>query len=331
MINLQINYLAWSVLFVALFVSSMVLYLVMKYLKQDYLTKKGQRYQATYMPIWHLYLMEYNHLPSELAPKNNIERQQIEVILFSYLRNFDSESLDAKITAFANRHLETYYRKRMKHPKWSIRMNALKAISAFKLDRLLKECDKRIQAKRTSKEEFYEILHIYSKMDQEAFLKAFLKVEAEFSEFEYKKLFVDASKGTIDALWDLREVLSLNCQYSLLEVIGSKKEESYLPMLESLLRDSDSEIRIRSLKAIYAMGHTRELPPYLHFITSNNFVERLMVTRLFGIYPIEEVAPYLEQLKEDKEWLVRQEVAGIYSKADQFRSPLGGNEHENNN
>jgi HEAT repeat protein len=82
-----------------------------------------------------------------------------------------------------------------------------------------------------------------------------------------------------------------------------------LTFLENNLSHDDTEIRIRSLKAINEMGMITDLDRYKVFLDSPVWEERLMLAKLLGAFPLEQVYPYLEELLQDENWWVRSQSA----------------------
>jgi len=192
-------------------------------------------------------------------------------------------------------------------------MNAMYRIIDFYIDSLVNDC-KALKARNLSAEEQFLLLKIYSSFDSKTFLKEFLSLTVAFSEFEYKKLLAGVSSEILEELLDCFDKLPLNVQCSIIDILGIKRNSEYLSFLESMLQHENTEIRIRSLKAIYAIGIISDLNQYMPFIDSSIWEERLMMAKLLGVLPLSEAGLHLEKLLTDQSWWVRSQAATTIGK-----------------
>jgi len=271
-------------------------------IKREYLEKVDNK--------WNRYLLNEEDKPidKELIPKDRYEVQVVENLFLSYLENVNSLTMQEKIVAFSNEYLEVYYRKHLNSPKWSTRMNALYRIYDFQLHTLLDDC-RDLENEKASKEERFQLLKIYSRLSNEHFLSTLLSKSINFSEHEYKQLLNKVPNENVERLMERFDELQEFCKYALIDMLGQKRNIDYLPFLESLLLNTNSEVRVKSLKAVYEIGWINTPEMYIHFVYSTIWEERFMVAKLMGLLPLGDTISYFQILLQDTSWRVYTEAA----------------------
>lgn len=283
-------------------------YLIFKRMREIQQQRKTQLYIKQTQTVWYDYLINDARFTPRLVPNHKFEIYGVEEIFQAYVNNLANPDLIEKISQFSNRYFKLYYQKQLKSLKWSIRMNALYRIAEFHIDRLLDECKKRVQRKET-REEYFQILKILAIFDADTFLQEILHSVVPFSEYEYKKLLSSVHSHILENLTQHFAELRPTCQYSIIDILGVKRNGTYTPFLESQLQNADAEIRIRSLKSIYEIGFVRDLQKYVAFVGSPLWEERLMTAKVLGHSPLDLSLPYLERLLQDSSWWVRSQAA----------------------
>ena len=187
-------------------------------------------------------------------------------------------------------------------------MNAMYRIVDFGIDSLACECEKIGKGKR-SQEERFQLLEIHLAFNPDAFVEEFSTLSVNFSEYECKKLLIGVATETLGKLACQGDELPLACRYSLIDVLGIRRDIEFLSYLEDNLRNENPEIRIRSLKAINQIGVVTELEKYKPFLSSCLWEERLMMAKLLRNLPPNQVYPCLEELLQDENWWVRSQAA----------------------
>lgn len=266
---------------------------------QDYINDKQN--------MWYEYFFTETPLDPSLIPKDKYEIRGVETVFLSYLKNISNPSLTAKIKGFSNEYLSDHYRTNLHSKKWSIRMNTLYRINDFHLDSLLDEL-KNMSIGKFSLQERHELLIIYSKFDREAFFSNFDTLSAAFSQYEYKKLFTDLNSDIMKSLMEDSHTLSIDCQCSIIDVLGLKQEKSSMEFLGLKLQHDNPEVRIRSLKAINEIAILDSIENYLDFIESDIWEERLMLAKILGKFPMADSKVYLNKLLKDESWWVRRQA-----------------------
>ncbi|PKR83420.1 HEAT repeat domain-containing protein [Heyndrickxia camelliae] len=313
MIEISINVLIRGIILLSVFLLFVCIYLsIRRGIEVAHLQKKNS-YIKNNQTLWYRYFRDEISFTRKLIPKDKFEIQGLEEIFLVYIKHLSNESIQNKIKQFSNQHLKQYYQKKLKSRKWSSRMNAMYRIIDFYIDSLVNDC-KALKARNLSAEEQFLLLKIYSSFDSKTFLKEFLSLTVAFSEFEYKKLLAGVSSEILEELLDCFDKLPLNVQCSIIDILGIKRNSEYLSFLESMLQHENTEIRIRSLKAIYAIGIISDLNQYMPFIDSSIWEERLMMAKLLGVLPLSEAGLHLEKLLTDQSWWVRSQAATTIGK-----------------
>lgn len=257
---------------------------------------------------WYQYFIHDAPFTAEMIPVKDNEIQGLEDIFLSYLQNISDPTIKEKIRDFSNQYLRQHYLKLLHSKRWSIRMNAIYRISNFGIDSLADECRK-MGERKPSKAERFQLLVNHSNLNADTFLEEFLPLSATFSEYEYKKLLFNVNSEILKKLTSQMDELPLNCQYSIIDVLGFKGDMAFLPFLESSLQHENTEVRIRALKAINEIGVVTGMEKYLPFVDSSVWEERLMAAKLLGNLPLSDVYQYLRKLLQDDSWWVRSQAA----------------------
>ncbi|WP_212933434.1 HEAT repeat domain-containing protein [Robertmurraya siralis] len=308
MIELSIRILLTITVLMFALLLVVIAYLMLKRGLEVSRNKKKMKYIETKQKEWYSYLIEDREPSSTLIPNNESEVKAVEEIFSSYLYNISDSEILAKIKLFSNNYFKEYYRSRIRSHRWSTRMNALYHIFDFQMDELVEECEQ-LEIKKLTLQEQVQLLKIYSICHKEVFITKLLQCPTTLTEYEYKKVLYRLDPTVLEQLIVRMDDLPLECQYSLIDILGVKREPQYLSFLESCLHNDDAEIRIRTLKAIFEIGIITDLDKYLPFITSQIWEERLMMAKLLGALPISITSSYLQELLEDENWWVRTQAA----------------------
>lgn len=263
---------------------------------------------------WDLYLRGENDLHEGMIPRNKLEIQALERVFLTYILNFSDKEIKEKIQGFACQHLRHYYKKLLQSKKWSIRINALNRVIDFHMDCLLDEC-KQLEKENLAHEEYFLLLLIYVKLDANYFLKVIQSREEILSENEYKRLVMELDAASLSQVLSQYNEWNSSFQQAIITVLGMKRDVSPLSFLEHKLVGTDSEIRIRALKAINEIGAVSSMEKYLSFVDSPVWEERLMVAKIFRNVDFQEALPYLKKLIQDESWWVRSEAANTINQS----------------
>lgn len=314
MIEISIDLLIRVIVMLSGLLISLSIYLTYQRIREVSLQKKKKKYILENQNKWYQYLNHEGFSATELIPMNECEIKGVEEIFLAYIQNLSNPEIQEKIKDFSNQYLRQYYLKLLHSKRWSLRMNAMYRIVDFQIDSLVSECEK-IEGEKLSNDERFHLLVIHAVFNPDTFLKEFFALSITFSEYEYKKLLLGVNSEILIKLIGQMDKLPLDCQYSLIDVLGIKRNIEYLTFLEGNLQHENLEIRIRSLKAITEIGVVTDLEKYLHFVASSLWEERLMMAKLLGNFSLSRSYPYLVKLLEDESWWVRSQAAKTIKQA----------------
>lgn len=258
--------------------------------------------------LWYQYLLQNGAFFKEMIPKNESEIEAAESLLLSYLRNTSNYTIRLKIYFFAKSYFTDYYKRGLKSKSWSKRMNTMYRISDFRLDSLVKYVDK-MKVKNRSLDEKFQILKMYSLLSKNKFIEKFLTTKTVFSETEYKMLFTLVEDDILVEILKKLDVLPQSAQYALIDTIALNGNMQFVELLEQCISHENTEIRIRTLKALEKIGVLKSIDMYIPFVESPLWEERLMVAKLFKHAPLSYTYQYLVVLLQDQNWWVRSQAA----------------------
>ncbi|MGI6071572.1 MAG: HEAT repeat domain-containing protein [Lachnospiraceae bacterium] len=309
MIKIPLDFLIKGIGVLFLLLIFLSIYMVVNGIRENIISKKQNRYILSKTDLWYRYFHDEISFSAELVPNNRAEIKGVEEIFLAYVENISSPAVKEKIRQFCNQYLKQYYSRLLSGIRWSTRMNALYRVISFEMDSLIDRCKKMQKKAGLSPEERFQLLIIHSVFDEADFIKEFVNLSANLSEYEYKKLLSRFDSGILKKLTYQINDFPTVYQYYFIDALGTSRNIDFLEFLESNLSHEDSEIRIRSLKAINEIGIVTDLGKYKVFLDSPVWEERLMLAKLLGIFPLELVYPYLEKLLQDENWWVRSNAA----------------------
>lgn len=320
LIHLSVDLLLIVIAVLILLLVGFSIYLTFKRSGEVLERMRKEKYIRNKQDGWYEYFQD-GTFTFTLLPKNKMEIEGLEQLFRSYLKNVSNPDIKEKIRQFCNQYMKRHYRTLLKSKRWSIRMNTLNRIAEYRIDSLLNDC-RRLERKKLSQDEYFQLRKIYSLFDAELFMEKLANSPAVFSEYEYKKLLAGTKDELLRKLLGRAEELPLPCRTALIDILGMKRSGEYLPLLESMLRHEHPEIRIRTLKAIHEIGIIVQLDPYVPFVSSPIWEERLMVAKLLGNIPLSQSYSYLKTLLEDSSWWVRSQAAKTIGNDKQGRELL---------
>jgi|GEM_PF-2446948 len=93
------------------------------------------------------------------------------------------------------------------------------------------------------------------------------------------------------------------------DLFGQAKAIQALPLLESFLKSTNSELRVKAMKAIAEIGITTKQDEILAGFQSENWVERMQTIRIVRACSMTIAIPHLVKTLADPEWWVRYHAA----------------------
>lgn len=312
MIFFTVELLIEIILLLVLVLLCFGIYVAINGIRENYWIKEKKAYLDAEEENWYSYFSGSGDFSKSLIPKTTKEIQGVEEIFISYLKNVSDPGVREKIIKFSNEYLRDHYLRLIHSKKWSIRINGLKRIVDFEIECL--SAYRKLDRENSSKEENFQLLKIIAFSRREQFIEELINRSTGFSEYEYKKLFVSIDEELLGRIISVVENLPCSGHYAFIDILGHTRDMKYLKFLESQLTSEHQEIRIRSLKAIDAIGIVVTLEKYINFVSSPFWEERLMMAKLLGNLPLNETASHLEVLLEDESWWVRSQAAKTIGK-----------------
>lgn len=259
---------------------------------------------------WYAHLIEGTLDISALAPKNRVEIEAADEVLYRYRQNFNSKQIHYQIFRYIERYLESYYREELNDKSESVRMNTLQRISLYRLQFMASDVLEMASSERSlSKEERLLIYKVIALLYPKEFLDYFINPAIPLGEFDYRRLLTAINEEQLLLLARQYDQLPGVLRRVILDVAGNKYFTSFLPLLESCLTDENVEVRIRALKAIARIDAYPASDVLKDFVLSPIWEERLMVAKVYANAPLEVANLMLIKLLTDQVYQVRKQAA----------------------
>lgn len=308
--------LLWIILVLLTLLLLFSLYLTVLRLLEKRRLANEKNYIDRTKHLWMDYLFYGGDWDERLIPKGPLETNATEKLLINFLNSVYVEGTRQKIYLFANSYLEGYYKKMLRSPEWSHRMNGLYRTIDFQLVALAEDHLKRWESKKvaTVEEDYYlSLLKIMT--GQTTALHIIKDDEHQFSEYQNRALLLKLGNRQLQDLVQNYNYLTRPAKLALIDVVGEKNYVAYQEFLMRQLQlEEESEIRIRILKAIEMIGFYKDYSPIVPFLESNYWEERMLAARLIGTFPLDESRGFLLPLLEDPSWWVRSTAARSVAK-----------------
>lgn len=238
------------------------------------------------------------HLDSDLKIK------AAEEVLTSYSTILEGGKEKENLSSFADLHFKDYYLARLKSRKWSKRMNALYHIEDFHMVGLQDVIVKLAGKGDASQDERVHALRILASFQYPNLYDLLIKQEP-LSDYEYRNILMRLDNKGLEQF-----ILGFHrCQdplkWAILDVIAIHRETSYTHFVEKVFGAYDSEVRLRALKALAAIGYVKDIKPYLSLSQSGQWQHRMLAAKLFGSLKDQAQLPILLDLLHDPSWYVR--------------------------
>ncbi len=252
----------------------------------------------------------YQNVDSRLLlPDNPVKFQALEEVLSDYAKILDGEQALNRISSFANDHFYGYYRERLFHRRWSIRMNTMYMIEDFRMKKLLPDLTKLYDSNKITIAEETQILKLLALFNESKIVEKIKHPKNQLSEFTIRTILGKLNEESFQSLVVIFEYLPKPLQYSIIDVIGVQNLNQYHSYLKNLLKSKDAEIRIRSLKAISALGYPLSSEEIKSHLDSIQWQERMMAAKVCGVLKDRNCLDELKKLMKDKHFLVRTQAA----------------------
>ncbi|MDQ0484162.1 HEAT repeat domain-containing protein [Guptibacillus hwajinpoensis] len=232
-----------------------------------------------------------------------------EVLARYYSLMKGNTDIASRIEELAEQVLHKDYKKRLKHGRWSIRMNTLHRIEKFRMVSLIEDCVAIYDKERTSELESLQILRILANLQDERIYTMLVNEEREFPSFYYLDLFVRLNERLFNQFTDAVKEFPLTIQCSLIEAMGERGNYSYIPTIEFYLRSEIPEFRIRALKSLTKVGYLTDVERIRPSFHAASWQERMMAAKLIKHLRDKRFIDDLLILLSDDNWWVRTTAA----------------------
>lgn len=265
---------------------------------------------------WMNYLFYNQEWHEDMVPKTLQEKRAAERLLVKFLNSVYVEGTREKIYLFAERYMASYYSKMLASTEWSHRMNGLYRVIDFRLVELAeKHLDKWSNRKVRNAEEKYYLSLLKITVGRTTALDLIKQDEVEFSEHQNRALLLKLNQKDLNSLIANYDYLPHASKLALIDVVGEKNYIQYQDFfVQQLEIEERSELRIRMLKSLELMGFIQGFHPFVSFLSSPFWQERMLASRIVGMFPLHESQQYLLPLLEDQSWWVRSTAAKAIAK-----------------
>ncbi|WP_270180793.1 HEAT repeat domain-containing protein [Alkalihalobacillus sp. CinArs1] len=296
-------------LFVVLLVVLTLLFcflLIRKYLSNRFDEKKAY-WKKYYLES----IMEALKGTRELAPpESKAMMEALEDVLTRYYSLMKGNtSMMAEIEMIAEKYFLIHYKTQLKSNSWSVRMNTLYRIEKFRMAALSDECIAIYETKHVTEMEAIQVLRVLANIQDDRVYSILLKETKEYSGFYYLDIYSRLERPLFEALIMSIDEFPLWIQQTLIEAMGERKEHDYLPYIEPFLSSSNTEFRIRALKAISKMGYMTKIDLIIPSFTSESWQERMMAAKVAKMQRDDRFVHLLLPLLSDQFWWVRTAAA----------------------
>ncbi|WP_394237034.1 HEAT repeat domain-containing protein [Niallia oryzisoli] len=283
------------------------------------------------------YLIVKKYQNNQLRQRINAMKDEYRLAVFHYLQNGESEFLgqdlgeekvkaliellsdyshvltgpevEEKIHLFAKEHLSDFIKKELTKKRWSLRMNALFAIEDFYMEHLVPILHKLYGKRGTTLSEKAQILKLLAAFNDSKIVDYIKGIDQELSEFSLVSILSSMNDDKLDELFSCLDELPKRTQYILVEMIGKKQLTEHHSLLQKLVLQDETELRIRALKAYVNSGIPIDAAAIDGFFEEDNWQLRMMAARVAGMQRLDLYKDRLLTLLSDREYVVRAEAA----------------------
>jgi HEAT repeat protein len=306
-ISLVVLFILFFVMFFLLM--SLFLYLIVKKYVNNQMKQRIEKYKDAYRLQMFRYLQTGEQEGIYDALHDEEKLKALLDLLSDYSNVLDGEEVQQRMRVFAKQHLTHYLIKRLRHRRWSLRMNALYTINDFYMEDLSDTLHSMYHKKRTTVSEKELILQLFAKFNDDQLVRYIRDVELNVSNFSLLSILLVMSEEKLDELVKQFDELPKRLHYTVMETIEKRKFIQYQPLLQKHVQSDDEELRIRALKAIANTGVPFDGTLISGLLKSSSWTIRMMATKVVGMQRIESFKEQLIELLSDREYLVRAEAA----------------------
>ncbi|WP_217586100.1 HEAT repeat domain-containing protein [Lentibacillus saliphilus] len=277
--------------------------------------KRVKQYKAQFVEHWLLYLLEGVDPPEGGLPQKREAYVAIDDVFYHYCFSISDHLPRKRVRWFVENYMVDFYKKKLLSSRWDERLNALHRITDLQLQMFVDDVRSmlRREDKVYTEAEYVQMYVIMAKFDVYDSYAYLQNPQVSLNVFHYTTILNEAAPRIFNKVITHFNTSPLQLKLAIIDVIGLKKQVTYIDVLETNLQSDDEEIRIRSLKAIDQIGFVKEASIYAAFAQSDRWPERLMAARIFLHIPNDWVIDALFDLLRDPSWWVRKRAAETLS------------------
>lgn len=236
------------------------------------------------------------------------KKHALEELLSNYSDILEGAEERKNLNLLAESRLSGYYRKALSSYRWSSRMNALFHIEAFQMASLKEDIQLLLKHSRISQIEIIKGLSFLAQIQDKRIFGLVTEEYKDLSYLEYRNILSRLDEKNLEQFMLGYHSCQLQLRFAIIDLVGLKKDLAYLNFVESIFSKSNSEERVRALKALAAIGHTSSVENFLPLLRSPNWEERMLAARLAGEMKCEKAIHELVLLLQDPSWWVRSQA-----------------------
>lgn len=304
MINNEIQFLTTVFGWLAGILFLMLIYLIVRKALENSLRKRVEEHKSL-MNDKVLHSILTGDFLRSLQVETKAKKMAMEELLSDYSEILEGTEEKKNLNLMAESRLSGDYRKALSSYRWSTRMNALFHIEAFQMESLKEDIQILLQRSRVSKEEKIKGLSFLSQIQHKGIFGLVTEEYKDLSYLEYRNIISRLKERHLEEFLLGYHSCQLQLKYAIIDLVGLKKDLAYLNFVETVFSISHGEERVRALKALASIGHTRKVEQFLPLLKSANWEERMLAARLAGEMKCDQAIPDLVLLLKDPSWWVR--------------------------
>ncbi|MFC5404785.1 HEAT repeat domain-containing protein [Cohnella soli] len=256
-----------------------------------------------------------------IVPVKEYQYEALEDLLSDFLANYKFDKDEDPIRDFVDQFFVPQYKRRLRHRRWSVRMNTLYFIDLFNIKAMQEDLHMQLSDKRTTPEESFEIYLLLAKFGS-ADLMQLIRNPGKMPAFLLTELVSRLmNQDNVDRFIDEFNRFDRSWQGAILEVVRDQnlRSEKLQQQLEELLESENRELRVKSLKTLASQGYVSSIDRVVRLLERygekgkwdkpETIGERLMAARLMGSIRDDRFMPGLKRLIADRAYNVRSEAA----------------------
>ncbi|CAM3783221.1 HEAT repeat domain-containing protein [Mesobacillus thioparans] len=285
----------------------LLIYLVARKASENRLREKVEEYKGQ-MNDKVLHSVLTGEFLRSLQADTKAKKLAIEELLSRYSDILEGTEEKKNLNLLAESMLGGDYRRALSSYRWSTRMNALFHIEAFQMESLKEDIQVMLKRNRVTKKEKIKGLSFLAQIQHKEIYKFVTEDYKDLSYLEYRNILSRLDEKGLEHFMLGYHSCQLQLKFAIIDLVGWKKNLAYLNFVESIFSNSNGEERVRALKALASIGHTRNEDNFIPLMSSPNWEERMLAARLAGEMKCDKAIQELVRLLQDPSWWVRSQA-----------------------